>query len=110
MRLAESLRKSLGVPVLPAPTGSSCGIRAIELDERVHEMAPDWATSKQLGKLGEIEKPVGVPGRPIRIVPVGDSVDDVVRLRCVVQQVGDPLAVWIGHSDILAAKPRLRID
>ena len=55
--------------------------------ERVDEVAAGWP-AQELGELGEIEQPVGVPGGPVGIVAVGDPVDDMVRLGRLVQQLG----------------------
>src|SRR5204863_5515939 len=41
------------------------------------------------GELGEREQPVGVPGRPVGVVAVDDSVDDMMCLGGFVEQVRD---------------------
>jgi hypothetical protein len=67
-----------GVVVLPPLVGLVLGVVAIEFDEEMHEMAADRLSSKESGELGEVDQPVCVPGRPVGIVPVGDSVYDVM--------------------------------
>lgn len=53
----------------------------------VDEVTSNGACAEDLGELGEAEQPVGVPGGPVGIVPVGDPVDDVVGLSRFVQQL-----------------------
>lgn len=54
------------------------------------EVAPNRARAEKIRELGEVEEPVRVPRRPIRVVAVGDPVDRVVRLGRLVEQLGDP--------------------
>jgi len=56
----------------------------------VHEVAAHRLRCELAGKLGESQQPVGVPGGPVRVVPVDDPVDEVVRLGGLVEEVGDP--------------------
>src|SRR5262249_28287304 len=70
---AELLDEPRGVPVFPA---SAAGVHevAVELHERVDEVASDRGRAKDIRKLGVVEEPVGVETRPVGVVAVGDPV------------------------------------
>lgn len=71
----------------------------VELHERVDEMASHRSYAENLGKLREVEQPVGVPGGPVRIVSVRDPVDHVVGLGRLVQESRNTTsAILDGHS------------
>lgn len=71
----------------------------VELHERVDEMASHRSYAEDLGKLGELEQPVGVPGGPIGIVSVRDPVDHVVGLRGLVEDACNATSAIVdGHS------------
>ncbi len=59
------------------------------------EIAPNRLAAEQIRQFGMIEKPIRVPGSPVRVVAVDDAVHDVVRLPCLVEKVGDGHAVSI---------------
>jgi len=73
---------------------------AVELDERVDEMASNRSLADELGELGQVEQPVGVRRRPVGIVSVDDPpVDDVMSLRRFVEKLGDSIArVRLSHQ------------
>jgi hypothetical protein len=82
-------REAVGVPVLPPLGGGRLDVLAVELDECVHELAAHRLHPELVRKLRQLEQPVRVPGRPVRVVAFDDSVDDVMRLGGLVQQLGD---------------------
>lgn len=59
----------------------------VEFHERVDEIAAHRSRAENLGKLGEVQQPVGVPGGPVRIVSVRDPVDHVVGLSRLIQEI-----------------------
>jgi hypothetical protein len=59
----------------------------VELHERVDEIPSHRPCAENLGELREVEQPVGVPGGPVRIVPVRDPVDHVVGLSRLIQEI-----------------------
>jgi len=59
------------------------------------EVAAHGLHAQQLRKLGEVQQPVGVPGGPVRVISVGDPVDDVVRLGRFVEELGERHAATI---------------
>src|SRR5207237_8691221 len=73
----------------------------VELDEGVDELAPDGPLAEEVRQLRVVEQPVGVPRRPVGIVPVDDPVHDVVGLRRLVQQVGDLLRASSHESTLI---------
>src|SRR5581483_4487579 len=87
--LTELLDERVRVDVLPAAVLRSGDVCAVELDERVDEMAADGGSPEQLRQLGVREEPVRIPGRPVRIVAVGDPIDEMVGLCRLVQEIRD---------------------
>src|SRR6266516_1115356 len=96
LRSAEALDEAAGVELLPTPALALAGEVAVELDERVHEVAPHRRLAELLRELGEAQQPVRIPGGPVGIVAVRDPVDDVVRLGGLVQELGDPRGALAG--------------
>src|SRR5262249_40816915 len=81
------------VELLPA-NRRSCGCEiAVELNESVHEVASHGTLTEQVWKLRQVEQPVRVPRRPVRIVPVRDPVDEVVLLGRLLEECRDGLSV-----------------
>lgn len=71
----------------------------VELHERMDEMASHRSDAENLGKLREVEEPVGVPRGPVRIVSVRDPVDHVVGLSRLVEEVRNATSAIVdGHS------------
>jgi hypothetical protein len=85
---SELRHEPLRVPVLPAALAPGEEV-AVELNERVHEVAPHRRGAEEIGQLRVVEQPVGVEARPVGILAVGDAVDDVVRLGNLVQERAD---------------------
>src|SRR5205085_3220586 len=102
----EPREQPLGVPVLPALLTRLGRVDAIELDERVDEMAAHGRRAEKLRQLGEREQPLGVPRCPVGIVAVHDAIDDVMRFGSLVQEVRD--AVDVAHGSILPCRARPR--
>ena len=71
----------------------------VEVHERVDQMAPHGSCAESVGKLREVEEPVGIPGGPIRIVSVRDPIHDVVGLGRLVQKSRNATSTVVhGHS------------
>jgi len=58
---------------------------------------------EQSRQLGEIDEPLRVPGRPIRVVPIDDPVDNVMRFRSFVEKGRNPLEIVCRDDSIMAA-------
>ena len=78
------------VESLPPAFAGLCREILVEPDEQVDEFAAHRRSTKQCWQLGQIDKPVRVPGCPIRIIAVHDAVDTVVRLRSLCQKLPNP--------------------
>src|SRR6185312_7324833 len=70
----------------------------VELDQDPHELAANRLRAEDLGQLGELEQPVRVPRRPVRIVTVDDAIDEMVGLAGLVKQVGDAGVAVVVHG------------
>jgi hypothetical protein len=77
------------VVVLPRARERCVREIAVELDERMDEVASHRPSAEECRELGEVEEPVGVPARPVGVVSVDDPVDDVVGLRRLVEEGAD---------------------
>lgn len=84
----QSLTDSLCVPLRPSFARASPCVLLVERYEEPHELAPDRRASQQLRQLRQVDKPVGVPGCPVRVVPVDDPIHDVVRLARLMKEGG----------------------
>jgi hypothetical protein len=93
------LDESCRVPGLPRLVRSLRRMAPVELHERLDEMASHRSYAEDLGKLRELEEPVGVPGGPVGIVSVRDPVDHVVGLGGLVEEVCNATsAMVVGHG------------
>ena len=73
------------IPVLPG-LGAAFGLEhAVELDERVHQVTSHRSQLEDLRKFREVEEPIRVPGRPVRIVAIRDAKDRVMGLSSLVK-------------------------
>src|SRR5438270_11568872 len=88
---AEVADDLLGVPVLPLLLRLLARVVLVELHEHPGQLAPNGGAAQYLRQLGVIDQPVGVPGRPVVVGPVGDAEHLMVRLPSLVQQLADPL-------------------
>ena len=65
------------------------------------EPAPDGPPSEQIGQFREIQQPFGIPRRPVRVVAVDDSIDDVMRLGRLVQEARGRLGPGANPDTVL---------
>src|SRR2546421_9492399 len=85
----------LRVPLRPQLVKAGLRELLVERHQQPHQLAPDGAVAEDVGKLGEGDQPVRVPGRPVRIIAIDDPVDPVVRLPRLVKQRGDSLGALV---------------
>ena len=66
------------------------GVLLVERDQHPDELASHRGRSQYLRQLGEVEQPLCIPRRPVRIVAVDDAVHEVMRLAGLVEEAGNP--------------------
>src|SRR5947209_6321301 len=91
----EMLGEPAGVVLLPHFLRLEPGEVLVQEHEEVDELTSDRRASQQLGQLGQLSEPAGVPRRPVGVLAVGDAVDDVVGLRGLVQEPRDVLDLHV---------------
>lgn len=99
------LDDALRVPLGPWRAWARVRVLLVERDQDPDKLALHWGRSQHLGQLGEVEQPVCVPRRPVRVVPVDDAVHLVMRLAGLVKESGDADGLIV-HVPSLAKRER----
>jgi hypothetical protein len=84
----EVLDDALGVPLRPWHVRAHTRVLLVERDQEPHQLAAYRRRPQYLGQLGQLEQPLGVPRRPVRVVAVDDAIYDVMRLAGLVKESG----------------------
>src|ERR687891_1162992 len=100
---AEVRHELARVVVFPPLVRRARRVVPVELDQQMDQVAPHRYGPQNVGKLGEPDQPVRVPGCPVLVDAVGDPVHRVVGLRRLVQEVGNPRGSVVHAPRILIA-------
>jgi len=65
----EVFTDSAGVVLLPRLGQAPVGVLLVQQDEQVHQLAADRFRGQQLRQFRQLNQPVGIPGRPVRVLP-----------------------------------------
>ncbi len=76
---------------LPRFAGSLGRVLPVQADEQVDQFAAYRPGAQQVRKLGQVDEPLRVSGRPVIVGPVDDPENTMVSLARLVQQGADLL-------------------
>src|SRR5215469_5320792 len=80
------IKDALSVVGLPGLAGVPSGVLLVEADEEVGQLTADRLAVQQLGQIGEIDQPVGIPTCPVVIGAIHDPEDEMMSLGCFMQE------------------------
>ena len=83
---SEPLNDPVGVPLRPGKLWAGVGVLPVEAYEQPHELAADRLGPENLRQFGEVDEPVGIPRRPIRVIAVDDPIHEMMGLAGLVKE------------------------